>query len=109
MLLTISLLLLERRLPTMDRYFIEVPHEADPVECARAVQLFLETGSHYMTRVEWGCKDGVHKAFLIMDLESKEEARRLVPSVFQSEATVVKLNKFTMEDIDTVLNYENIG
>ncbi len=93
----------------MDRYFIEVPHAADPGECARAVQLFLETGSHYMTRVDWGCKDGVHKAFLIMDLESKEEARRIVPRVFHSDATIVKLNKFTMEDIEDVLSYEKIG
>lgn len=93
----------------MDRYFIEVPHEADPGECARAVKLFLETGSHYMTRVDWGCKDGVHKAFLIMDLENKEEARRIVPRIFHSDAIVVKLNKFTREDIEEVLNYEKIG
>jgi hypothetical protein len=90
----------------MDRYFIEVPHEADPGECARAVQLFLETGSHYMTHTEWGCYDGVHKAFMIIDVENKEEAKRLVPRVFHSDATIVKLNKFTKEEIDEVLRVE---
>ena len=90
----------------MARFFIEVPHEKDPGECARAVQYFLNTGSHFMTHADWGCSDGVHKAFIIVEAESKDEARGLVPRVFQSRASVVRLNKFTMEEIDEVLRRE---
>ncbi|MEE9543945.1 MAG: hypothetical protein V3V95_09230 [Thermodesulfobacteriota bacterium] len=91
----------------MEKYFIEVPHEADPGECARAIQLFFETGSHYMTRADWGCKDGVHKAFIIVDAESREEAKGLIPRVFHSEAKVVKLNKFTKDEVDALLRLEH--
>jgi hypothetical protein len=93
----------------MARFLIEVPHSEDPGECARAVQYFLETGSHFMTHADWGCSDGVHKAYIIVDAEGKDEARGLVPRVFRSEATIVKLNKFTMEEIEEVLRREKTG
>lgn len=87
----------------MAKFLIQVPHEADPGECARAVQFFLRSGSHFMTRADWGCSDGVHKAFIVVEVDSKEEARSLVPQVFHSQAEIVGLNKFTMEEIDEVL------
>lgn len=90
----------------MARFLIEVSHDEDPGECARAVQFFLRTGSQFMTRADWGCSDGVHKAFIIVDAESKDEARNMVPRVFHSQANIVQLNKFTMEEIDTVLRQE---
>lgn len=93
----------------MARFLIEVPHEEDPGECARAVQYFLRTGSHFMTHADWGCSDGVHKAYIIVDVDSREEARNLVPRVFHSQAKIIKLNKFTMEEIDEVLRQERKG
>jgi hypothetical protein len=93
----------------MARFLIEVPHEEDPGECARAVQFFLRTGSHFMTRADWGCSDGVHKAYIIVEVDSKEEARNLVPRVFHSQANIVQLNKFTIEEIEEVLRQERKG
>lgn len=90
----------------MERFLIEVPHDSEPGECARAVQYFLTTGSHFMTRADWGCSDGVHKAFIIVEAESREEAKNLVPRVFHSKAEIVRLNKFTMEEIDEILSRE---
>jgi nicotinate-nucleotide pyrophosphorylase len=87
----------------MARYLIEVPHEAEPGECARAVRFFLRSGSHFMTRADWGCKDGVHKAYIIVEVDSREEAKSLVPRVFHEEAEIVKLDKFTMEEIEEVI------
>ena len=59
----------------MARFLIEVPHEAEKVACARAVQVLLKTGSHFLTHADWGCKDGEHKAWLAVDVDSKDEAR----------------------------------
>jgi hypothetical protein len=84
----------------MEKFFIEVPHQAEPGACMRAVKTFLNTGSHFLTNAEWGCFDGEHKAWIILDLESREEALNVVPPGFRSQAKVVKLNKFTMKDID---------
>jgi hypothetical protein len=84
----------------MDKYLIEVPHEAEPRACARAVRVFLETGSHFLTNAEWGCFDGEHKAWIIVEMESKEAARHIVPPAFQPEAKIVRLNRFSLEQLD---------
>jgi hypothetical protein len=46
----------------MARFLIEVPHEDYRVECARAIQVFLQTGSHFLVNADGGCLDGEHKA-----------------------------------------------
>ena len=38
----------------MTRFLIEVPHEAERVACARVVEVFLKTGSHFLTHADWG-------------------------------------------------------
>ncbi|MBI2819539.1 MAG: hypothetical protein HYX73_06130 [Acidobacteria bacterium] len=87
----------------MPRYLIEVPHSEELVACAKVVQVFLNTGSHFLTHADWGCEDGVHSAWFIVDADSKEEARLVVPPAFRAEARVTRLNKFTMEEIDQIL------
>jgi hypothetical protein len=86
----------------MARFLIEVPHEEEVVACARVVEIFLKTGSHFLTHADWGCQDGEHKAWIVVEVDSKEEARCILPPAFRSEARVVSLNKFTMEEIEEV-------
>lgn len=85
------------------RFLIEVPHDPTTVGCARVVDIFLKSGSHYLTRADWGCRDGEHKSWMIVDVDSKEEARRILPPAFREHAHVVQLNKFSVEEIDQIL------
>ena len=87
----------------MARFLIEVPHDEEVLACARVVEVFLKTGSHYLTRADWGCKDGEHKAWIIVEVDGKEAARRILPPVYRSDAKIVKLWKFTMKEIDEVI------
>lgn len=89
----------------MAKFLIEVPHEAEQKACALAIQILLKTGSHYLTNAEFGCFDGEHKAWTIVDVENKEEARRILPPVFRSHAKIIGLNRFTLEQIDEILRY----
>ncbi len=89
----------------MARYLIEVPHESAKVACARAVEVFLKTGSHFFTHADWGCKDGEHKAWLMVEVDSRDAARAIVPPAFRSQAKVVQLNAFTMEEIEDILRH----
>lgn len=84
----------------MPRFLIEVHHEAEQLACARIVQIFLSTGSHYMTHADWGCMDGEHTAWIIVEVDSKEQARSILPPAFRSQAKIVALNKFTIEQIN---------
>jgi hypothetical protein len=90
---------------TMPRFLIEVPHESETVACAKVVQIFLSTGSHFLTHANWGCLDGDHRAWLIVDVDGKEEARAILPPGFRAQAKVVGLNTFTMEQIDEILRH----
>ena len=89
----------------MARFLIEVPHEAETLACARVVETFLKTGSHFLVNADWGCKDGDHKAWIIVDVNSKNDARAIVPPAFRAQAKIVQLNKFTLEEIDDILRY----
>ena len=87
----------------MPKFLIEVPHEADTLECTRVVHVFLSTGSHFLTNAEWGCKSGVHSAWMLVDVESKAEAIAIVPPAFRAAARVVGLTHFTLAEIEPAL------
>ena len=86
-----------------ERFLIEVPHEASRLECARVVDAFLKTGSHFLAGPVWGCRDGEHKAWMIVDVDSKDEARGILPPLMRARAKIVQLNAFTSEEIDDIL------
>jgi len=87
----------------MTRFLVEVPHENKKDACDRAVRIFLETGSHFMTNADWGCKDNVHKSWFIMDAESKEEVRSVIPPLFRRDAKIIALQRFRMEDLENTM------
>lgn len=82
------------------RFLIEVPHDSDRKACTEAVRIFLRTGSHFLTHADWGCHDGDHKAWIIVEVDTKEEARNIVPAEFRPMARIVQLNRFTLEQVE---------
>ena len=88
----------------MSRFLIEVQHEAEQLACARIVQAFLSSGSHFLTHADWGCLDGVHTAWIVVEVDSKEQARSILPPGVRAHARIVALNQFTMEQIDGVIS-----
>ena len=87
----------------MPRFLIEVPHDSDTVACAKVVKVFLSTGSHFLTHADWGCMDGVHRAWLTVDVDSKDEARGILPPAFRADATITRLTRFSLPQIDETL------
>ena len=87
----------------MARFLIEVQHEPEVVACAKVVKVFLSTGSHLLTHADWGCMDGNHSAWLVVDVDRREDALQVVPPAFREKARIVALNKFTMEQIETLM------
>ena len=85
------------------RFLIEVTHEANTMACARAVEVFLKTGSHFLTHADWGCRDGEHKAWIIVDVDNRDAARAIVPPAFRSQAKITQLNSFSLVEIQEIL------
>jgi hypothetical protein len=88
----------------MARFLIEVPHAEDQLACARVVEIFLKTGSHFLTHADWGCKDGVHKAWITVEVDSRDDARHILPTALREIARITQLNYFTMDEIDGILH-----
>jgi len=88
---------------SVQRFLIEVPHENTAYACARAAELLLRTGSHFMTHADFGCSDGVHKAWFIVERDNKEEARSVLPSELRPIASVIGLHYFTMPMVDELM------
>src|SRR6185436_5678018 len=84
---------------SMAKFLIEVPHQSDRMACRRVVEAFLSSGSHFVANADWGCRDGDHRAWIVVDLASKEEAMAIVPPICRSQAKVVALNSFTLRDL----------
>jgi len=87
----------------MKRFLIEVPHEAEESACVRAIKILHETGSHYLTNADYGCMDGVHKAWIVVEVENKEQARNILPGIYRQQASITALNKFSAEQIDELM------
>jgi hypothetical protein len=89
----------------MDKYLIEVSHEPTESACVNAVRVFFQTGSHFLRQAEWGCHDGEHKAWLIVEVENKDQALQIVPSLFRAKARIVKLHTFTREEMESITKF----
>ena len=86
----------------MGRFLIEVPHEDSKAACSKAVLIFHQSGSHFLTHAEWGCKDGVHSAWLEIEVENKEQARQILPPAYRSKARIVELNTWSGKELDAL-------
>ena len=87
----------------MPKFLIEVPHEAETLACARVAKIFLESGSHFLTHAEWSCLDGVHSAWMVVEVGSKQEALGIVPPMFRHEAKILRVTEFRLEDVEKTI------
>ena len=79
----------------MDKYIVVLPHTH--AECVNALKQIESVGM--ITHFDWGCKDGEHTGWAIIEAGSKAEAIMVVPTLQRRHAQVIKLNKFSPEDI----------
>ncbi len=78
-------------------HFIEIPHSENRVECLHAIQVFLDSGSHFLSNLQRGYDDGKHKAWLMVDMDNKEEVRQIIPPLYRDQAKITKLTRYTKD------------
>jgi hypothetical protein len=74
----------------MGRYMIESPHTAE--DCRLVIKEVYAMG--YLHHFEWGCPDGDHSGWAIVEAENEIHARMMVPSVIRNATRIVKLVRF---------------
>jgi hypothetical protein len=78
---------------------IQTSHDAAHAECDRITRSLLQAGAHFVAKAEWGCADGNHTAWLIVEAASDRDAWLIVPPAMRGSATITKLNRFSFEDL----------
>ncbi len=78
-------------------YLIETPH--NEAECLRALDEQLELGSDVLDKFYFGCMAGDHTGYAIVDANSEDEARKLIPSFLADKSLITEVGKFTPEMI----------
>jgi len=79
------------------RYLVSAPHTAE--QCLAALDDFAAQGREQLARFDWGCKDGDHTAYAVVEASSAEEALATVPANQRAQAKAVRIDKFTVEQI----------
>ena len=79
----------------MDRYLIISPHTQK--DCVKALKN-IESASG-ITRWDFGCKDGEHTGWVIVEAESKEQAMLAVPAIERPHARAIKVVRFAPSDV----------
>ena len=80
----------------MKRFLVISHHNA--ADCVMALKQVQAIG--YLTHFDWGCKDGVHTGWAILEAETKDEAMLSVPTFLRNQAQVVRLAKFRAEQVE---------
>ncbi len=79
----------------MDRFLVVSPHTDE--DCVNALKQVLAAG--YLTHFDWGCKDGDHTGWVILEAENAKEALMVVPSGQRQKARAVRLVKFSADQV----------
>jgi hypothetical protein len=45
----------------------------------------------------------VHKAWIIVEVDDKAEARNMLPPAYRGQASIVQLNKFGLKELDDLI------
>src|SRR6266540_5393273 len=82
---------------TTYHYLVISPHT--PEQCLTALDEISAEGAATLAKFDFGCKAGDHTGYAMVTAKDDQEALSIVPESIRAEAKVVKLNKFTMNDI----------
>lgn len=84
----------------MANYLIEAPHDKNEKACLTAIRVFMESGSHFLANASWGCRDNEHKAWLIVDVDTREQAIQILPPLYRKNAKITQLFQVTRKDLE---------
>ena len=79
-------------------YLIITTHTAP--QCLAALDSYVAKDTKLVEKFDWSCADGEHNGYLVVDAANKKAALDLLPATEQKEAKIIKLNKFTVKQIE---------
>jgi hypothetical protein len=81
----------------MPEYMIELQHNPD--ECSGLLNDMLEYNEDLLEMFLWGCKDGVHVGWALVEAEDPEDIREVLPPSAKDKARVIEVTRLTPEEM----------
>ncbi len=81
----------------MNSYLIASRHEEK--ECVRAMDEMLAKGTKVLDKFVFGCREGDHTAYAVVDAKNTSEALGILPDFLQDEACITKVEHISPADI----------
>jgi len=81
----------------MSTYLVTSKHTGE--QCLQALDEILAKGKDTLNKFVFGCKDGDHTGYAIVDAERLSDALSLVPDFLQEQACITKVAKYTPAEI----------
>jgi hypothetical protein len=79
------------------KFLIKSPHTKE--SCLADLDAVLAEKPELLDRMEWGCMSGDHTGYLIVEAESEDAARQMLPKSLQKDAKIVGLTQFSADQI----------
>ena len=80
------------------RFLVTAPHTKE--ECLKALDDVKAVGTKLLSKTDWGCMAGDHTGYVILEAKDEAAVKRMIPASW-SDARIVKLNKFTVKEIES--------
>ncbi|HWC30010.1 MAG TPA: hypothetical protein VG845_08020 [Dehalococcoidia bacterium] len=81
----------------MARFLLECPH--NPEDCTQELDSIMGQSHELLARFDWGCKVDEHVGWAVVEAGDEGTARMLLPTSIRARAHIVRLNKFTPDDV----------
>jgi hypothetical protein len=79
-------------------YFVQTTHTPD--QCLNTLTGMKDKGDAFLSKFEFGCMSGKHIGYAFLEGSSEDNVKMMLPKDLQATATVLKVDKFTAQQIE---------
>ena len=82
--------------PKDQRFLVMAPHTKE--ECLKTLDETQAFSKELLAKIDWGCMAGDHTAYVVLTAKDEDAVKKMLPADW-TKARIVKVNKFTPEEI----------
>ena len=84
----------------MNIYFVQATHNRE--QCLNNLDEMKTKGEGFISKFEFGCNSGNHTGYAFLEATSEENVRLMLPKAVQANAKILKVDKFTLAQIEQI-------
>jgi hypothetical protein len=74
----------------------------NPEQCLKNLDEMKVKGDAFLPKFEFGCNSGNHTGYAFLEGTSEENIRQMLPKEAQENAKILKVDKFTLAQIEQI-------